>query len=140
MKKILIAIMLVTGVSTFGFKNGEPISAEKQVKLTVNLSFENIVEGYDHLTKTEVYIDGTLCGTSTIRNESVPNTVICTTSKGTHMVKVINYAYVDEVWEEHTIENQYSIDCKYESSMNLKKKNNKLNLIFDIDSGTRKKK
>lgn len=139
MKKIIIAIMLISGVSTFGFKNAENYNAEKQVKLTVNLSFENIVEGYDHLTKTEVYIDGTLCGTSTLRNESIPNTVICTTSKGTHAVKVINYAYVDDIWEEHTIENSYSIDCKYEASMNLKKKNNKLNIIFDIDKGTRLK-
>ena len=139
MKKIIIAIMLISGVSTFGFKNAENFNAEKQVKLTVNLSFENIVEGYDHLTKTEVYIDGTLCGTSTLRNESIPNTVICTTSKGTHAVKVINYAYVDDIWEEHTIENSYSIDCKYEASMNLKKKNNKLNIIFDIDKGTRLK-
>lgn len=139
MKKIIIAIMLISGVTSFGFKNAENVNAEKQVKLTVNLSFDNIVEGYDHLTKTEVYIDGTLCGTSTLRNESIPNTVICTTSKGTHAVKVINYAYVDDIWEAHTIENSYSIDCKYEASMNLKKKNNKLNIIFDIDKGTRLK-
>ncbi len=141
MKKILIVLVLITSATAFGFKNAETTAeAYKDVKLTVKFSFENIEEGYDHLTKTEVYIDGNLAGTSTTRNQSKDNMVVCSTTKGNHAVRIINYAYYENQWEAHTIANNYSIDCLYEGDVNLKKKNNKIELVFDLDSGTTRKK
>ncbi len=140
MKKLLIAFILISGVTAFGFKNVETSESLKTGKLTVRYSFANIEEGYDHLTKTEVYLDGNLAGTSTIRNQSEENVVICEITRGMHHVRIINYAYYEGVWEEHTLDNSYSIDCKYESEVNLKKKNNKITLLFDIDKGTTREK
>jgi len=139
MKKILVACILLSGIASFGFKNAE-ITDMKDVKVTVTFNFANIEEGYDHLTKTELYIDGSLVGTSTNRKQSEENVVIATTSKGNHHVRVVNYAYYEGNWEEHTIANNYSIDCLYEADLNLKKKNNKIKLLFDIDNGTKREK
>ncbi|MCG3166798.1 MAG: hypothetical protein POELPBGB_02580 [Bacteroidia bacterium] len=106
-----------------------------QGKLTVSWLFCNIVEGYDHDTKCEIYIDGNLVTTSTVTKESQKNSVTVTTTPGKHNVKVVNLALYEGNWEEHTIANTYSIDCLYEGSMNIGKKS-LLSLIFDIDSGT----
>ena len=63
-----------------------------QGKLTVSWVFCNIVEGYDHDAKCEVYIDGNLVSTSSTSKESQKNSVTVNTSIGSHSVKVVNYA------------------------------------------------
>lgn len=123
-------------LSMVGIANAQ--TEGKPVKFTVSYSFKGIVDGYDHICKTEVYIDGTLVGTTSEKKESEGNSLTVTTSKGKHTVKVINYAYYEGVWEAHTIENNYSQDCRYEDEMNLTKKKNKLVLLFDIDNGTKR--
>lgn len=131
----LLTILFIVSVSAVQAK--EPIPPAKgNVTITVKWSFKNIVEGYDHDTKTELYVDGKLMATSTVTKESQPNSVSAVVPKGQHKIKVVNYAYYDGVWEEHTIENTYSIDCLYEADINCRKKNNKVTLVFDIDAGT----
>lgn len=137
MRKLLTVLFIV---ATAAVQAKEPVPAAKgDVKITVKWTFENIVEGYDHDTKTELYVDGKLVATSTVTKESKSNSVSAIVSKGRHTIKVVNYAYYDGQWEEHTIANTYSIDCLYESEINCKKKNNKINLVFDINSGTSRK-
>lgn len=40
------------------------ISAKKPSKLIIDVKFENIEVGYDHLCKTKVFVDGELVATS----------------------------------------------------------------------------
>ncbi len=136
MKKSISILIMCFLISV----SGHTVMAQesKPVKLSVSYTFKGIVEGYDHQNKIEVYIDGTLAGTSEVKKESEKNSVTITTSKGKHEVKVINYAFYEGNWEEHTIANNYSQDCIYTEMMNLHKKSNKLVLLFDIDNGTKR--
>ena len=136
MKKIAGIFMITLLLTSYGFRNIKSAANVKQVTLTVEYSFLGIEEGYDHDCKTELYIDDKLVATSTVKKESEKNSVSTQLSKGIHKIKVINYALYKGAWEEHTIANNYSIDCLYESTLKMKKKRNKLKLVFDIDKGT----
>lgn len=124
MKKILFAVALLM-VSAVAFAQTVP--------LKVTFKFVNIVEGYDHICKTEVFIDGKSVGESGEVKESVGTSFTVQVPTGTHDIHVINYALYEGEWEEHTVENQYSIDCQYDESGHSFKKAAKLFLIFDID-------
>lgn len=109
----------------------------QDAKLTVKYSFTGIEEGYDHTTKTKVFIDGTELCSGEEHKQSKPNSFVCQVTPGTHNVRIMNYAYYEGTWEEHTIENNYSIDCLFEKEMDFKKKKKyTIELLFDIDSGT----
>lgn len=106
------------------------------VTLLVNYSYKNIVSGYDHLNVTKIFVDDELVATSTEKLESVPNSVSCKVSKGVHKVRIVNYAFYEGVYEEHTEANNYSIDAVYEFTQNFKKKKTKVTIVFDVDKGT----
>jgi hypothetical protein len=133
-KVLILGIIAVVASSFTLIENG----GEKTVNVTVAWEFKGIVDGYDHNTKTELYIDGKLVATSTEKKESKPNSVSATTTRGSHDIKVINYAQYEGSWEAHTIANNYSIDCTYQETVNCKKKNNNIRLLFDLDSGTKR--
>jgi hypothetical protein len=101
-------------------------------KLTIDWQFTGIIEGYDHDSKVEVYIDDVLTATSTISKQSKKNSVTVITTRGTHKVRIVNFALYENQWEEHSQANDYSLDAIYDSNLILKKKN-KISLIFDID-------
>ena len=103
--------------------------------LTVNYKFANIEEGYDHDSKTVVLIDGDVVGESGVAPESKGGTFTVQVPTGMHTLRVVNLALYEGVWEEHTIENNYSIDCFYETD-HFFKKPEKLYLLFDVDSET----
>ncbi|HNV99935.1 MAG TPA: hypothetical protein PKL06_11240, partial [Chitinophagales bacterium] len=64
MRKLLTILFIV---SVAAVQANEPIPPAKgNVTITVKWSFKNIVEGYDHDTKTELYVDGKLMATSTV--------------------------------------------------------------------------
>lgn len=107
----------------------------KVAKINLSWSFANITEGYDHDNKCKVYVDGKEIGESSVTKESVPNTYSVTTTAGNHKIKVMNLALYDGTWIEHTVANEFSIDCFWESTVNIKKKIN-INLLFDINTGT----
>ena len=127
MKKILV-LSLLLGLFSLGFA--------QKTKLNVNFKFLNIVEGYDHNTKCEVWIDDDLVGTSKVSKESELNSFSVEFPSGEHTIRVVNYAEYEGNWEAHTVENEYSIDCYFEETHNFKKKG-KLFLLFDIDNGTK---
>ncbi len=103
--------------------------------IIIKWSFKNIVEGYDHDNKIIVFIDGKQVKESSVKKESEPNTLKVKVKKGNHNIKIMNYASYEGKWEEHTVSNDYSIDCSYEKNMEIKKKTT-ITLVFDIDSGT----
>lgn len=108
----------------------------KDVTIEVNYSFKNIAEGYDHKNITKIFVDGELIATSTEELESKPNSVSCKVTKGNHDIRIINYALYNGEFEEHTKDNNYSIDAIYEFSKDFKKKKTKVTLVFDVDKST----
>jgi hypothetical protein len=127
MKKTLGTVALLI-LGTLAFAQSTP--------LKVTFKFLNIVEGYDHDCKTEVFIDGESVGESGTVKESAGASFTVNVPVGKHDLKVVNYALYEGTWEEHSIENEYSIDCTYEESGHNFKKASKLFLIHDIDQGT----
>lgn len=105
--------------------------AQKQSIITVNTKYTGILDGYDHICKTMVYVDGMLAGETSEQIQSKPNSCDITASKGKHSIRIINMANYEGNWEEHTIANEYSIDALYEGEVKLKKELT-INLIFDI--------
>jgi hypothetical protein len=128
MKKLVgtFALLLICG-----------IAFAQSTSLQVTYKFIHIVDGYDHDSKTVVYIDGKPVGESPSVKESVGATFTVKVPYGTHDLKVMNFAYYEGEWEEHTVENEYSIDCNFEESgREFGKKAQKLYLIHDIDDKT----
>ena len=105
--------------------------AQKTGILTVNAIYKGVLEGYDHLCKTMVYVDGKLAGETSEQLQSEPNACAIKVTKGNHNVRVVNMTNYEGNWEEHTITNDYSIDALYESEINFKKELT-INLVFDI--------
>ncbi len=126
MRHILIAVVLM-----FTFQLG--FSQTGSFKVT--WIFKNIEEGYDHTCKTQVWVDGEMAGESGEFSESEGGTMSVQMSAGTHEVRVVNLALYEGNWEEHTIANNYSIDCLLEEQHKFTGKD-KLFMLFDIDSGT----
>ena len=104
--------------------------------LTVTFKFNGITEGYDHICKTQVWMDDTLLGESGEVKESDGGTFSVSVPYGEHSLHIMNLALYEGEWEDHTIENNYSIDCTWEGSHTFGKRKNKLFLLFDLDSGT----
>jgi hypothetical protein len=127
MKKTLLTMMMLLGIVAATFAQSGT--------MTVKFAFKGIEEGYDHLCKTQVWVDGQMVGESAEVKESVGATFTVKVPTGSHHVRVINLAYYEGSWEEHTVENNYSIDCFYNDTYTLKA-SNKLFMLHDIDSVT----
>ena len=104
--------------------------------LTVTFKFAGIAEGYDHICKSQVWMNDELLGESNEVKESVGSSFTVDIPSGEHTVRVINLALYEGEWEEHTIENNYSIDCLWEGSHTYSKKASKLFMLHDLDTDT----
>lgn len=127
--KHLIAIAAALMLMTFS------VEAKKGTSLTVQYEFKGIEEGYDHLSKAMLYIDGALVYTSEEHYQSKKQMFTIEVPKGSHDVKLMLMAKYEGVWEEHTVDNNYSIDCFVDETLGFSKKH-KLTVIFDLDSDT----
>lgn len=105
--------------------------AQKKGIITVKTSYTGILDGYDHINKTMVYVDGNLAGETSELVQSKPNSCAVKVSRGKHDIRIVNMAYYEGAWEEHTVDNEYSLDALYEGEISLKKKLT-INLVFDI--------
>lgn len=128
MRKLFITagIMLLAAATSYG----------QSVTLTVYYKFINVEPGYDHETKTEIFIDGSFYGVSEKAIQTKGGSVSVEVEPGEHDLLVMNYALYDGIWEKHIIDNNYSIDASYENTVNISKKKNKLYLVFDLDNET----
>lgn len=113
-------------------KIAPPAMASMQVKW----EYRNIVEGYDHKSRMQVYIDGNLVMTSKEGPQSKKGMMTVKVPSGTHTVRIESWAYYNGIWEAHTYENEYSVDAFYEGELLFPGKSKKLvQLVFDIDTG-----
>jgi hypothetical protein len=123
MKKLLLISCLLLLAFT-GFAQTAP--------LTVNVKFINVEDGYDHETKTAVFINGQEIGVSPVTKETKTGSFTVNVPTGTHSLKIVNYAMYEGNWEEHSIENDYSIDVIYEEDHTFKKPE-KFFIMVDLD-------
>ena len=125
MKKIILLLSLI--ISLFIID----ANAQRKGQINVNARFSGILDGYDLMNKTVVYVDGKIVGETTEQLQSKPNSCSVTVPRGKHELRIVNMAKNDGKWEEHTFANNYSIDALYESKVRLRKKQS-INLVFDI--------
>jgi hypothetical protein len=118
-----IAVLLFISV----FVSGQTSS------LTTTFKFDNIEEGYDHICKTQVWVNGELLGESKEVKESQGGSFTVNVPYGEHRVRIVNLAQYEGTWEEHSVANGYSIDCLWEGTHKFDKKRTKVFLLFDID-------
>lgn len=123
MKQLILALFVLCTSMSF---------AQKPCKLKVNYKFDNIQEGYDHKTKTQVYVDGKLIGESNEHLQSKPTTISLKAEKGGHEVRVVTMTYYEGKWEERSIANGYSTEGQFTQRMNLGKKKT-INITFDLN-------
>ncbi len=121
-------LLLFILVSTFGWS--------QTTNLTTTFKFINIEEGYDHLCKTQVWVDGQMVGESAEVYESKGTSFTVQVPQGEHRVRIVNLAKYEGNWEEHTVENNYSIDCMWEGTQSFGSKAAKVFMLFDIDNDT----
>jgi hypothetical protein len=120
---ILLLSLLVIGTSF----------SQKNSKVTVEYKFTNIIEGYDHKTKSEFFIDGEKISESPEHLQSKNSKNKFTVSAGKHTFKMVNYTFFEGKWEVRSIDNGYSIEGTIESEINFTKKN-KITVVYDINN------
>lgn len=113
---------------------GKVKGASGTVPLVITWKFTNVIDGYDHENRMQVYVDGKLVGTSQTGPQSKQMTYTVNVPAGSHDIAIEDYAYYDGKWELHSRENDYSIDAFYMTRMNFKKKKKTVNMVFDIDT------
>lgn len=104
------------------------------VPLAITWKYTNVVEGYDHQNRMQVYVDGKLAGISDVYLESKQGKMVVYIPEGNHDVVIENYAFYEGQWELHSRENNYSIDSFYSINMLFSKKKRSVNFIFDIET------
>jgi hypothetical protein len=107
-------------------------SAQKNGRIDIKTSYIGILEGYDHINKTQLFIDGSLAGESPESLESKPCSLSVEIPRGNHEIYIVNLASYEGKWEEHSKANNYSIDAFYRGKHKVKKKMS-IDLTFDID-------
>jgi len=126
MKKIVF-LSIVLLMPVYG------LFAQKSCQVRVEFSFANVEEGYDHMNKMVAFLDGEQIAESSALYETMQNSFSFQVPKGIHTLRLMNFAFYNDAFEEHTSENGYSYDCMYEISRNFNKKIN-IEILFDLDS------
>lgn len=103
-----------------------------QNTIQLKWKFINVEDGYDHNNKVQVYVDNELTATSGSFLESEVSSCSFDVSSGSHDIKMVWLAYYNGVWEEHTVENDYSIDCIYSLKKSFSK-SEQVGVIWDLD-------
>lgn len=109
--------------------------SNKKVKVTVNWTFEHVVDGYDHENKMVVMVDGKLYGESKSFKQTERATFTISVPKGKHAITIQDYAFYNGVWEPHTKANEYSVDAFYDGVIDCRK-GTTITMTFDIDRET----
>jgi hypothetical protein len=124
------AICVIFTILLFGCASTSTTSSSS-ASLTFTYTTVGILEGYDHTSKLVVYEDGNKIAESSAKKESEGNSITIPLSSGTHNIRAVLNSQYEGNWEEHLKANDYSIDCLYEASVDVKGKK-VITLVFDI--------
>ncbi len=105
----------------------------KHVPMEINWRFIHVENGYDHASRMQVFVDDIEYGTSTQSLESEGGLFILKIPKGTHRIRIVNQSYLNGVWQDHTIVNNFSIEAVYEKKLEVKK-NIRVTLVIDLNN------
>lgn len=127
MKKALLLIIALFGLNSASFAKGSKVKT-----LTIEISFKGVEEGYDHLSKSDIYINGDFVGSTVEHKETRKISKTIEVPSTEFDFKLVNFAYYEGKWEEHSIDNNYSVDCIIDETLKLGKKK-KIVVTFDLD-------
>lgn len=130
MKNLIILLSLATMLV---MPNAALAKKSKTITVKIDYIFKNVESGYDHKNKMVVYVDGNKIGESASKLETERNTYSFNISSGKHDIKIVNYAYYEGKWEEHTEDNGYSYDCIVELKNQQINKSTTISIVFDLD-------
>jgi hypothetical protein len=105
----------------------------KDQRVILEWKFNGIEEGYDHLNRSKVTVDGKELPVSKSCHQSEWGSYELLLSKSIHKIKLINEAYCKGKWIEHTFENEFSVDAMCEFDLNGKEIS-KVQIVFDLNS------
>lgn len=108
-------------------------SYSRDRSVVLEWKFNGIEEGYDHLNRCRVFVDGEEMPLSKTCVQSAWGKYELRLSKKEHRVRLVNEAYYDGKWVEHTFENEFSIDAVCEFDLNAKEIS-RVQIQFDLDS------
>ena len=127
MKRFVISLILI-GTSLFVFAQGN-------AKLTIEWNYINVIEGYDHESKSAFYLNGEQIGESDISKNSEINYYTMLVPSGVQSISMQNWSLYEGTWEEVLKENNYSVDAFYTVNLNFTAgEEKKIKVQFDIDS------
>jgi hypothetical protein len=129
-KTAFLFLFLLTGLTY--------CQAQKQKHLTITFKYQFVHdegEGKMINTRLKVYVDDAVKGVSLEKKEAEANHVTVEIPEGHHKIRAVIESQYEGNWEEHTIANEYSIDCIYLHEDDYKK-HVRVDLIFDIVKGT----
>lgn len=111
---------------------------EKMCSTSITWQYLNVEQGYDHDSKLHIEIDGQLVQVSSVIPESQLGKVEVEVPQGVHTISITSYTMYEGTWQIHTIENGYSVDALFAQKLDFKGKSKRIDLKFDLDSGTTK--
>lgn len=101
--------------------------------VAIEWKFSGIEEGYDHLNRCRVFVDGKELSISKTCLQSVWGVYELRLSKKEHRIRLVNEAYYNGKWVEHSFENDFSIDAVCEFDLNAKEIS-KVQIQFDLNT------
>jgi hypothetical protein len=104
----------------------------KDQLVSLEWKFTGIEEGFDHLNRSKIYIDGKEMPLSGVCHQSEWGYYPLRISKSNHHIKLVNEAFYNGKWVEHTFENQFSINAVCEFDLRAKKVS-RVRIEFDLD-------
>lgn len=117
--------------------NGMELTRKKTFKgkhypMKVDWRFIHVEQGYDHVSRMLVYVDDIEYGISPQSVESKGGIFTVKIPKGSHRIRIVNQSYLNGVWQDHTIVNNYSVEAVYEKALEIKK-SVRVTLVIDLN-------
>jgi hypothetical protein len=131
MKK-LVVFLFALGLMTSQAES----MVEKESALKISYRFWNITEGYDHLSRAVIFINGEEVLVTPDHLQSQPQEITVMVPLGQYELNLVMWALYDGVWEEHLLAYNYSTNCFINDIFESKNEKHSLEIIFDLDRDT----
>lgn len=105
----------------------------KHYPMEIDWRFIHVENGYDHTSRMQVFVDDVEYGTSVQSLESEGGLFTLEIPKGTHRVRIVNQSFLNGVWQDHTIVNNFSVEAVYEKILEVKKAI-RVTLVIDLNN------
>lgn len=105
----------------------------KEHLVILEWKFNGIETGYDHLNRSKIYIDGKELPVSNSVHQSEWGSYQLKLTKSTHRIKLVNEAFYEGKWREHTFEQEFSMNAICEFDLSAKGVS-KVQIVFDLNS------